>query len=145
MKKLTAVIISIFMLFTLAYAEKDKNEITVKINGEVLNSPISARLVNDRTMLPMRSVFEALGATVEWFEEDQVIFATKDDFFVMLQIGSPKMLVQAVNESENKTVELDSPPFIEGDYTLVPVRAAAEALKAKVEWNDAEQTVEIFK
>ena len=40
------------------------DEITVTVNGEVLETPIAPQLVNDRTMLPMRAIFEKLGAQV---------------------------------------------------------------------------------
>ena len=119
--------------------------ITVKIDGEILLSPIPAQIVNDRTVLPMRSVFEAFGANVTWEPENKIIFATKGSKFITMQIGNPKMSVQTVESDKNNVIELDTAPFIDSDYTLVPVRAVAEALDAQVDWDSETQTVNIKK
>ena len=118
-------------------------EITVTVDGEMLNTPIPAQIVNGRTMLPMRSIFEKLGATVTWVDADKLIFATKGNTFITLKIGVPQMSVQTTESTENKVTVLDTAPFIENDYTLVPVRAVAESLNANVEWIEESKTVAI--
>lgn len=130
-------------LFSSAYGEEA--EITVKINGETLKTPIAAKIINDRTMLPMRSVFETLGANVEWAEADQLIFATKGNKLITLKIGYPKIVIQTTESNKSEVLELETAPFIEGDYTLVPVRAVAESLDAKVDWDGETNTVLITK
>ena len=117
--------------------------ITVMLDNEILQAPIQAQIVNGRTMLPMRSVFEAFGANVTWAEADKMIFATKDDAFITLKIGVPKMSVQTIQSDSNNVIELDAAPYIDSDYTFVPVRAVAEALNAKVEWQEDSRTVSI--
>lgn len=144
MKKSIASIMAAVSMLTACTAFAD-GIVTVKINGEVLSSPIPARIVNDRTMLPMRSVFETLGARVTWAAEERMIFATKGNKFITLQIDNNKMSVQAIESDVNSITELDCPPFIDSDYTLVPVRAVAEALDCKVDWDAQSQTVEITK
>lgn len=130
-------------LFSSAYGEEA--EITVKINGETLKTPIAAKIINDRTMLPMRSVFETLGANVEWAEADQLIFATKGNKLITLKIGYPKIVIQTTESNKSEVLELETAPFIDGDYTLVPVRAVAESLDAKVDWDGETNTVLIIK
>ena len=130
-------------LFSSAYGEEA--EITVKINGETLKTPIAAKIINDRTMLPMRSVFETLGANVEWAEADQLIFATKGNKLITLKIGYPKIVIQTTESNKSEVLELETAPFIDGDYTLVPVRAVAESLDAKVDWDEETNTVLITK
>ena len=130
-------------LFSSAYGEEA--EITVKINGETLKTPIAAKIINDRTMLPMRSVFETLGANVEWAEADQLIFATKGNKLITLKIGYPKIVIQTTESDKSEVLELETAPFIDGDYTLVPVRAVAESLDAKVDWDGETNTVLITK
>ena len=49
------------------------------VNGKVLATDVAPQLVNDRTMFPMRAIFEALGAKVTWIEQDELIFAVKND------------------------------------------------------------------
>lgn len=117
--------------------------ITVTINGKVLETDVAPQLVNNRTMLPMRAIFESLGATVTWVDTEQLIFATKDDCLIVLGIGYNKMSVQKSAESDNISIDLDTVPFISDSRTLVPVRAVAEALDADVLWDSETYTVTI--
>ena len=119
-----------------AYAET--KEVTVRVNNSVVISPVPAQIVNDRTMLPMRSIFERIGAKVTWMESKKIIFATKDSFLITMQIDNTIMSVQKIIK-----IELDSPPFIVDGSTLVPVRAVAESLGCSVEWDPQTYTVDI--
>lgn len=123
----------------------DEEIITITIDGEKLETDVNPQLVNDRTMVPMRAIFEALGATVTWFEEDQLIFATKGDTMIVLQIGNAKMSVQKTVEEGVTAIELDTAPYLYNSRTLVPVRAVSEALNAKVDWVGETNTVVITK
>ena len=116
-------------------------DVTVKVNGSVLDPPVPAQIVNDRTMLPMRSIFERLGAQVTWLEEDRIIVATRDKSLIVMQIDNTKMSVQNILSDEVTEILLDSPPFIQNDSTMVPVRAVAETLGAKVDWDPETYTV----
>lgn len=142
MKKIISLLLCICMLLPAAvFAEEEV--ITVIVDGTELETPVPPQLVNDRTMLPMRAIFEALGAQVTWMEADQLIFATRDTFMIVLQIGNPKMSVQRIDVDGNTAVELDVAPYLYGDHTLVPARAVAEALEANVEWIGETNTVVI--
>ena len=126
-------------------APADEGVITITINGEALVTDVAPQLVNDRTMVPMRAIFEALGANVTWFEEDQLIFATKDDTMIVLQIGNPKMQLQRTSDNGVISIELDTAPYLFESRTLVPVRAVSEALRATVDWIGETNTVVITK
>lgn len=141
MRKLLIMLLSALFLFqATAFAEGD---ISVIIDSARLETTIAPRIDNDRLMLPMRSVFESLGAQVTWFEADKIIFATKGDSFITLKIGLPVMSVQTIGSDKNISIPLDTAPYIYGEYTLVPVRAVAEALHAAVDWNGETRTVVI--
>lgn len=142
-KALAAVFFCIIVFGACAFAQGDA--VTVNIDGKKLEAPIEAQIVNGRTLLPMRAVFEAFGARVTWEAEDRIIFAVKGDTFITLKIGVPQMSVQSAKSEGNNVVTLDTAPFIDRDYTLVPVRAVAEALNARVEWIEETRTVEITK
>ncbi len=142
-KALAAVFFCIIVFGACAFAQGDA--VTVNIDGKKLEAPIEAQIVNGRTMLPIRAVFEAFGARVTWEAEDRIIFAVKGDTFITLKIGVPQMSVQSAKSEGNNVVTLDTAPFIDRDYTLVPVRAVAEALNARVEWIEETRTVEITK
>lgn len=138
-------ILSLIMLLILlpigAYAQT--NEVTVKVNNFVIKSPVPAQIVNDRTMLPMRSIFERVGAKVTWIEAEKIIFATKDSLLVTMQIDNNVMSVQQIENDEIKKIELDSAPFIKDGSTMVPVRAVAESLGYNVGWDSETRTVNI--
>lgn len=140
MKKILISLSAILMTLSLTAHAQD---VTVKVNGSVLEPPVPAQIVNDRTMLPMRSIFERLGAQVTWLEEDRIIVATKDKSLIVMQIDNTKMSVQNILSDEVTEILLDSPPFIQNDSTMVPVRAVAETLGAKVEWDPETYTVTI--
>ena len=61
----------IFVLSANAYAQE--REVTVRVNNFVIESPVPAQIVNDRTMLPARFVAEALGAEVSWNDEKREV------------------------------------------------------------------------
>lgn len=83
---------------------------------------------NGRLLVPVRAIFESLGAEVNWDEEANQVTAVKDGTTVQLEIDNATMVV---NESE---VELEAPARLVGDRTLVPLRAVSEALDAQVNY-----------
>ena len=66
------------------------NEIKVMLNSVQLSFDVPPQIINDRTMVPMRKIFEALGATVLWHDDTKEVVATKDDtvFDIYCGIGS---------------------------------------------------------
>ena len=138
-------ILSLVLLFSLlsANASAQEKAVTVKVNNFVIESPVAAQIINDRTMLPMRSIFERVGANVSWIEEERIIIATKGKKLITMQIDNPMMSVQSITNDEIVKIELDSPPIIKDDSTIVPVRAVAESLGYSVEWDAQTYTVNI--
>ncbi len=109
----------------------------VFINGQKLSVTVYPKIENDRTLVPMRGVFEALGATVEWDDSTKTVTAVKDDITVTLQIGSNILY------KNSQAVEIDVPAKIENSSTLVPLRAVSEAFDCKVEWDGTDRVVNI--
>jgi len=113
------------------------NVITVKLNGTYLNFDEPPITEDYRTLVPLRGIFEELGAKVEWDNDTETVTATKGDTAISLQIGS-NVLVK-----NGEAIKLDVPAKLVGARTLVPVRAVSEGLGAKVEWDEGTQTVVI--
>lgn len=136
-------IICLGLIFSLIFSSIvfAENEVKVKLNGETVKTPIEARIVNDRTVLPMRAIFESMGAKVTWFDADKIIFVAIGDKFITLKIGEAVMSVQSALSDEKKVIKLDVAPFIENGHTLLPVRAVSEAMEAKVDWEQESHTV----
>lgn len=97
-----------------------------------------AQLIDGKTMVPMRKIFETYGAKVEWIESRRMVIATKGSLIMAVTIDSPDIYVTDV--LTQKTTKLTSrvPAVIVNDKTLVPVRAISEGLGLDVEWVDDE-------
>lgn len=113
------------------------SEISVKLNGSALSFDVAPQIINDRTMVPMRKIFESMGATVDWNQDTKTVTSVKGDKTISMTIDSAEMTVNGA------AVALDSAPTIVDDRTLVPVRAIAEAFGSTVDWDGATKTVTI--
>ena len=111
--------------------------ITVALNGSVLDfEGVNPTIISDRTMVPMRAIFEALGADVSWDDVSKTAYAHKDDTNVSIAIDDSRIIK---NDSE---IALDAPARLIDGYTFVPVRAVSEAFGCSVEWDaDLRQVV----
>ena len=138
LKKILCGVLSATMLITSAVIPvMAENDIQVKLDGKTLSFDVPPQIINDRTMVPLRAIFEALGASVEWNQKTKTVTSTKGDTTIKLTIDSNTMYVN------DNTVTLDSPACVVNDRTLVPVRAISEAYKTKVDWNGDTRTVVI--
>ena len=111
------------------------NEIKVMLDGKLLSFDVPPQIINGRTLVPLRVIFEALGASVSWDEASQSVGAVKGDTRVSLRIGS-NLLVR-----NGSSVTMDVPPQLIDNRTMVPARAVAESFGAQVDWDSATQTV----
>lgn len=111
--------------------------ITVVVNGRTLPSDPPPVEVSDRVLLPMRMVFEALQATVDWEAATQTAEAVRGNTTVRMTIN------QATAYVSGEAVALDVPPKLINGHTYVPVRFPAEAFGAEVGWEPTTQTVTI--
>jgi hypothetical protein len=93
---------------------------------------------NGRVLVPLRAIFETLGAKVGWDAKTQTVTATKGDKVITLKIGSR---VAKINGS---TKNLDQAALEMNGRTLVPVRFISESLGEIVNWDDKMQTVIIY-
>lgn len=108
----------------------------VVLNGKALTFDVPPTVENNRTLVPLRAIFEALGAKVQWDDASQTVTATKDGNEVKLAIGG-----QAYKNGQ--TVILDVQVQLIDRRTMVPVRFVSEAMGCYVEWDDSTETVSI--
>lgn len=103
--------------------------IKVSLNGGLLEFDVLPTTINDRTMVPLRAIFEALSASVDWNEQTRTVTSKKGNTTVKLTVDSDKMTVN------DEMITLDSPATVVENRTLVPVRAISEAFDINVDWD----------
>lgn len=115
-----------------SYAEiKGSRPVTVYLDGVELYLDPEPVIKNGRTMVPMRKIFESLGAKIEWNGSTKTVTAESGSQTLKLTIGSTAAYA---NGSE---VRLDAAPYLQNDTTLVPLRFVSEYLGADVRWDNA--------
>ena len=130
--------ILLFLTFILSAAPISAAAIDVNINNRKLALDVPASIINDRTMVPMRAIFENLGATVVWDEPTKGITAKKGSDIIQLTLNKKTAYINGTAKT------LDAPPTARNGRTLVPARFVAEALGCTVKWNAKTETVDIF-
>lgn len=111
--------------------------ISILLRGQPLVTDVAPIIVNGRTLLPLRSVLEALGASIDWNQTTRTVTATKEGIRVILVIDSVTATVNDVKQT------LDTPPQIVNGRTLVPLRFLAETFGATVLWNQNTRVITI--
>ncbi len=112
-----------------------EDEIAVYINGMRVIFDVPPQLENDRTFVPLRRIFEKLGASVEYIAATESIVAIKGDRRIDHKIG------ENVFYLNGSAIQSDAASFVRNGRTLVPARVISEALGADVEWDQATQSV----
>lgn len=106
---------------------------SVFVNGEALVSENPVVLENDRTLVPLRAIFETVNQEVYWNAEDKSITSG----VIWLQIDN------AVATVNGENVTLDVPAKLINDVTYVPLRFIAESLDKEVLWDGVQFRVDI--
>lgn len=107
----------------------------VNLDGRPLATDVAPLLIGGRTMVPVRPLFEALGASVEWDAATARVTGRRGSTVVTLQVGSQAATVNG------DTLGLDVAPLIVEGRTMVPVRFISESLGARVGFDASTETV----
>ncbi|MBB6217782.1 tetratricopeptide (TPR) repeat protein [Anaerosolibacter carboniphilus] len=138
MKKLVlALVIILVCVLNPLLAVAGNEGIQVKVNNELIQLDVQPTIVNNRVIVPVRAVFEALGIQVGWDETTKTVIGTKDELTIKLPIGNKSAI------KNNRSVSLDVPATINGGRTLIPLRFIAESIGANVEWDGINKIVSI--
>jgi len=107
----------------------------VLLDGKILSFDVPPVIENGRTLVPLRAIFEAMGATVEWDQAAQTVTAVKGNTTVVLPLNSTSPTVNGV------VYPLDTTAKIVNDRTLAPLRFVSEAFGGTVTWDEAANTI----
>lgn len=130
--KYVSLFLIISMLFMNAFAAGSINLYVNNSKLELANPPV---LVNGNTLVPVRSIFENLGATVEWDNDIRTVTGKTADKIIKLIIDNKTATVNG------SAVELAAPATIINGSTYVPARFVAESLGAEVAWDNNTKSV----
>lgn len=111
------------------------DDIEVMLNNNYIKFDVPPQIINDRVMVPIRAILEAMGATVEWNEEKQTAFCKKGDTEVEVVLNLGYLWVN------NQLVQMVCNPVVINGRILVPARSVAEAFDYKVSWRGTAQIV----
>jgi hypothetical protein len=131
----TAVVLAAALSAPLSYPALAQAAIRVYIDGQAVTFDMPPTMMQGRVLVPLRGIFERLGATVDYDPRTQHIVAIRGAQTVELTIGSRQA---RVNEAPTL---LDVPALAINGRTMVPLRFISEALGATVQWAEASRTI----
>ena len=149
---------AVIAAFLAAHGVLADEAIKVNYNGKAIAFDVEPQLIEDRTMVPLRAIFEAMGARVDYDEKRSAISAVRGNIKIETVVGENIIIkttypvyeseTESETESENNEyvtehITIDVPSLIVDDRTLVPVRAVSESFECTVSWDDASKTVDI--
>lgn len=137
--RIILVLVAIGLIFssfpTLASARN--HVIRIEFDGRTVPSDVAPTLVGNRALVPLRVVFEAIGATVTWNQREQSVTAVKGANTVVLKVGQRTATVNGASRN------LEVPLQQIDERVMVPFRFAGEAFGANVEWDQQRRIIRI--
>lgn len=113
-----------------------KLAIKVTLDDAIVKFPdTQPMMVASSILVPMRGIFENMGAELGWDQSTQTVTGTRGEHQVVLMLGQNKAKV------DGKTVALDQPAISVKGRTMVPLRFISQSLGVKVDWLAADRTV----
>lgn len=134
-KKIGIIFVSLFLVLGLIAPAGATP--TVNLDGQQLSFEVPPIVENNRTLVPLRAIFESMGATVSWEPTTQTATAIKDGTTVIIQVGSTSPTING------QVKPLDVPAKIVNNRTLAPLRFVSEAFGGTVAWDAASQLISI--
>lgn len=138
MKKLLLTVTAAAVVFATTAAAWANEEIRVYLDGQQMSLDVQPQIIEDRTFVPMRAIFENFGMEVKWDGNTQTVTATGNGNEISMTVGNMSF---SRNDEE---IILDVPAQIVEDRTLVPVRAISESLDCFVKWDGDDRKVSII-
>ncbi|MBG9693634.1 MULTISPECIES: copper amine oxidase N-terminal domain-containing protein [Lysinibacillus] len=116
-------------------------KVAVYLNNVKQSYTPSAYMKNGTTLVPMKPIFEALGATVSYDNATKKVTATKVGKKIVIGVGNKTAYVDA--NGTTSTISLSHPAEVYQGTTMVPLRFVSQALGAEVTFDEAKLTVYI--
>jgi predicted secreted protein len=117
-------------------------QVAVLLNGKTLDFDVPPVIREDRTLVPLRVLSEALGAEVEWFPVTRQVTVQKEGITIEMMDGSSEVYCSGLQDG--CTASMDVPAEIMAGRFFVPLRFLSETLGCRVEWDGVTRTVSII-
>lgn len=127
----------LFMLLLCSAANVYAKDIKLIVEGEELKTDNPPVIMYDRVMLPVRAIFEGVGAELAWNGETKTLIGTKEGHVVVMTVGSEEYTI----DGEEKEMSI-APLILEG-RVFASARYVAEAFGYEVNWDKDELIVRI--
>lgn len=144
MKRFTALLLTMLLLITtlipattIFAVAGETNGITITLDGKVVNFPDAQPYIdeNNRTLVPIRFVSEAMGAKVSWADTTSTVTIVKGEDTIIYPIGNLEATLNG------KAVTFDTTGIIKDGRTFVPIAFIGRLLKCSVNWAQETKTV----
>ena len=136
LKKIISAVLIIVMLCSFGVSA-ETSRVTLTLNGKKLRTDVPPVIVDGRTLIPVRALFENINANVEWDDKTRTVTISYSTKKIKLTIDSKDALINGV------TKKLDVAATIIDDRTMIPVRFVSENLGFVVGWDDKTRTVSV--
>lgn len=108
-------------------------------DGKSRVTDLAPFIKDNRTFVAVRPAAEAFGAAINWNESSRTVTLTRPDITVVIAVGSQTIIV--VKDGATTAFLADVPPFIQGNRTVLPIRAVGEAFGATVNYDAVARVV----
>ena len=125
------------MMVFLFSAAAAAGEPEVYLDGQALYFDVDPVIENNHTLVPLRGIFEAMGANLTWDQESQTATAVNGDTTVVLTLGSTSPMINGQVQT------LDIPAQVVNQHILAPLRFVGEAFGGAVSWDQAANRIDI--
>lgn len=139
MKKMIVAGLMAVALVSLSVPTLAHPPIQVYVDGQAIAFDQPPVILEDRTLVPMRGIFQALGSEVTWSEPTQTITSTRGGDTIVLKIGDTGLY-----KNGTLAYTMTVPAKIINDRTMVPIRAISEAFGAEVSWDGVGYVITIL-
>ena len=149
MKKYLGVLLALILIcapFVQKVEAAEQAEMVVMLDDKKIESNSKPFVLDGRTMVGLRNIFEEMGATITWNAEEKSVLIDSGQKKVQLFIGNRYVFTQ--ENGTERCYQVDVAPQVYYDYTYVPLRFVAELFDCTVDYyenhTDGTKTVIIY-
>lgn len=133
-KRILAVLIAALCCVSVMTGVAASNGMHVVVNGRAIQFAKTPVMIDDRMLVPIRTVAEAMECNVGWDADIQGVLISNETASLTLRIDHADMKV--VNGTGESVILLDVAPILIEDTTYLPLRMVAENLGGNVTWEN---------